>query len=66
MVNQKAKPARILEVRAMFEPCRIATREEARAYERLMPTSRRRIAETEPDKTVEPEEEIRSRQGGGQ
>ncbi len=67
VVDQRAKPARVLEVKAMFEPCRIARQEVARAYERLMPTRRHKVgASAEPVKIVEPEDEIRSRQGGGQ
>ena len=67
VVNQRARRGRVLEVRAMFEPCRIAPQEVARAYERLLSTRRRKVgAVTEPVKIIEPKDEIRSKQGGGQ
>ena len=66
MVNQGANAQRGLEVNVMFEPCRIATRELARAYDRLVPVGRYKLRPPiQPAKIVKPVDEIRSRQGGG-
>lgn len=67
MVKQRARRERILEVRTMFEPCRVARQEVVRAYERLLPTRRRKIGRaTEPVDIKEAKDEIRRRLGGGQ
>jgi hypothetical protein len=55
-----------LEVRVMFEPSRIASQELVRAYERVMPTRRRKVGPvSEPVEIIEQVDEISIRQGGG-
>jgi hypothetical protein len=55
-----------LEVRVMFEPNRIASQEMMRAYERLMPSRRRRVgAVREPVEIADRADEISRMQGGG-
>lgn len=50
----------------MFEPSRIASQEMMRAYERLMPSRRRRVgAVREPVEIADLVDEISKMQGGG-
>ena len=66
MVNQGATPQRGLEVNVMFKPCRIATLELARAYDRLLPIGRRKLGRANQSAKIDkPVDEIRGRQGGG-
>jgi len=65
VVDQKARRGHVLEVRAMYEPCRIARQELIRAYERLAPSRRRKInSRPEGIQQVDEAEQKRS-QGGG-
>ena len=66
MVNQGATPERGLEVKVMFEPCRIAARELARAYDLLLPIGRHKLGPGNQSAKIDKQvDEIRGRQGGG-